>query len=104
MKKILLIAVIASLPLAAQAIDVNVNLGNLRVDAPGVSLTFGSRNDRGYYWDGQDWRDADYWRKHNGPRGERYYTGRGRGRGHDRHHDDHDRRHCPPGHAKKGEC
>ena len=102
MKKILMLVAIASAPLLAQAIDVNVNLGNVRVDAPGVSVTFGSRNDRGYYWDGYDWRAPDYWKKHNGPRGERYYTGRGdNGRHHGHDHDHHD---CPPGQAKKGRC
>ena len=99
MKKILMLLAIASAPLLAQAVDVNVNLGNVRVDAPGVSVTFGSRNDRGYYWDGYDWRDPDYWRRHEGPRGEKYYTGRGnQGAPH------HNGGHCPPGQAKKGNC
>ncbi|MER2541573.1 MAG: hypothetical protein ABTQ26_20205, partial [Azonexus sp.] len=40
-----------------------------------------------------------YWKEHNGPKGEKYYTGRGnngvphQGGGH-----------CPPGQAKKGNC
>ena len=78
--------------------DINVNVGSVRVDAPGVSITFGSRNDRGYYWDGHEWRDPDYWRRHDGPRGERYYTGRGKGVPH------RDGGFCPPGQAKKGNC
>ena len=77
MKKIVITALFGALPWFASAADINVNLGSVRVDAPGVSVTFGTRNDRGYYWDGYDWRDPGYWRSHNGPRGERYYTGRG---------------------------
>lgn len=94
MKKLLLAALIAASPLLANAVDVNVNLGNVRVQAPGVTVTFGSRDDRGYYWDGYYWRDAGYWKQHNGPRGEKYYTGRGNKGG----------SHCPPGQAKKGNC
>jgi hypothetical protein len=67
-EKILLALAIAATPLLATAVDVNVNLGNVRIDAPGVSVTFGSRNDRGYYWDGYDWREPTYWREHNGHR------------------------------------
>ena len=100
MKKILLTALLGALPWLASAADINVNLGSVRVDAPGVSVTFGSRNDRGYYWDGYDWREPRYWQEHQGPRGPKYYTGHGKGRGHD---DDGDR-HCPPGQAKKGRC
>ncbi|MDR2186669.1 MAG: DUF2502 domain-containing protein [Azonexus sp.] len=69
MKKLILAAFIAAAPLFAQA-DVNINIG-----APGISIIFGSRDDRGYYWDGYDWRDHIYWEKHLGPRGQRYYTG-----------------------------
>jgi len=92
LKKLILAALIGSTPLLAQAIDINV--GGVRVQAGGVSVTFGSRDNRGYYWDGYEYRDPDYWRKHNGPRGERYYTGHGKGKGN----------HCPPGQAKKGNC
>lgn len=99
MKKILFAMAIAGASCLANAVDVNVNLGNVRIDAPGVSVTFGSRNDRGYYWDGYDWREPAYWKQHNGPRGEKYYTGRGNKKGH--HKDD---GHCPPGQAKKGNC
>ena len=48
MKKILLAALLGALPWLASAADINVNLGSVRVDAPGVSVTFGARNDRGY--------------------------------------------------------
>lgn len=99
MKKLLLALSIAASPLLAQAVDVNVNVGNMRIDAPGVSVTFGSRDTRGYYWDGYEYRDPRYWREHDGHRGEKYYTGRGnRGVPHQ------DGGHCPPGQAKKGNC
>lgn len=100
MKKIILSALISTASLCASAVDVNVNLGSVRVQGPGgVTVTFGSRDTRGYYWDGYEYRDPDYWRRHDGHRGEKYYTGRGnngvphQGGGH-----------CPPGQAKKGNC
>lgn len=94
MKKFILAAAIAATPLLAGATDVNVNLGNVRIQAPGVTVTFGARDNRGYYWDGYEYRDPSYWKQHNGPRGEKYYTGHpGKGNGG-----------CPPGQAKKGRC
>ncbi|MDD2744758.1 MAG: DUF2502 domain-containing protein [Rhodocyclaceae bacterium] len=99
MKKIIFAAMVATAPILASAVDINVNLGTVRIDAPGVRVTFGSRNDRGYYWDGHDWRDPGYWKKHHGPRGEKHYTGRsGPGVPHQAGG------HCPPGQAKKGNC
>lgn len=96
MKKLLLAALISTTPLLASAVDVNVNLGNVRIQGPGgVTVTFGSRDARGYYWDGYEYRDPDYWRRHDGHRGEKYYTGHGKGHG---------GHHCPPGQAKKGNC
>ena len=95
MKKLLLAVLIAASPLVSTASDVNVNLGNVRIQAPGVSVTFGSRDNRGYYWDGYDYRDPKYWKENNGPRGEKYYTGHGKNKGGS---------HCPPGQAKKGNC
>lgn len=94
MKKIILAAAIAACPLFAQAIDVNVDLGSGKVQVPGANVSFGSRDSRGYYWDGHEYRDPDYWKKHDGNRGEKYYTGRGK-KGDE---------HCPPGQAKKGNC
>lgn len=94
MKKLLLILTLATSPLLATAIDLNVG-----IQAPGVTITFGTRDPRGYYWDGYAYRDPQYWKTHNGARGERYYTGRGgngvphQGGGF-----------CPPGQAKKGNC
>jgi len=99
MHKLLIAAALAAAPLLAPAADIKVDIGNVRVQAPGVTVTFGSRNDQGYYWDGYDWRDQDYWKRHNGPRGEKYYTGRG-----DRGVPHQDGGHCPPGQAKKGRC
>jgi len=99
MKKLIACALIALSPMLAHAVDVNVNLGNVRIDAPGATITFGSRDKRGYYWDGYDWRDERYWRDNNGPRGEKYYTGHGNkgGKGGGGYH-------CPPGQSKKGNC
>ena len=98
MNKLLLALLIALSPIAASAVDVNVDLGQTTIRTPGGSITFGDRDKRGYYWDGDDWRAPDYWRKHNGPRGERHYTGRGKGVPHQ------DGGFCPPGQAKKGRC
>ena len=98
MKKWILTGLIALVPLLAQAADVNVDLGSVRVQTP--SVTFGSRDNRGYYWDGGDWRDHDYWERHHGPRGEKYYTGhRPQGVPHQGK-----KGFCPPGQAKKGNC
>jgi hypothetical protein len=94
--------------LLANAADININLGGTRVQAPGVSVTFGSRDNRGYYWDGYDYREPAYWKQHDGPRGERYYTAHGNRDEHRRRDDRDDHReggrHCPPGQAKKGNC
>jgi hypothetical protein len=97
MKKLILAALIACAPVLAQAIDVNVS--GLRVEAQGVNVTFGSRDNRGYYWDGGEYRNPDYWKQHNGPRGQQFYTGRGNsGAAHQKG------KQCPPGQAKKGNC
>jgi hypothetical protein len=98
MKKLIITALLAATPLLVQAADVRVDIGSVRVQAPGVTVTFGSRDTRGYYWDGYDWRDRNYWQRHNGPRGEKYYTGRGKGVPHQ------GPGFCPPGQAKKGNC
>ncbi|WP_298397803.1 DUF2502 domain-containing protein [Azonexus hydrophilus] len=98
MKKFLCAALIAATPLLAGASDIRVDVGSLRVQTGGVTVTFGSRNDRGYYWDGYEWREPGYWKKHHGPRGEKYYTGRPQGVPHQ------GPGFCPPGQAKKGNC
>jgi hypothetical protein len=85
--------------LSAQAVDINVDLGGVRVQTPGgTAIAFGSRDNRGYYWDGGDWRDRAYWESHNDPRGEKYYTCR-QPKG-----APHPGKKCPPGQAKKGNC
>ena len=42
MKQLLIAALIAGAPLLAHAGDIIVNIGSVRVDAPGVFVTFGS--------------------------------------------------------------
>ncbi|MEX3840182.1 hypothetical protein [Paraburkholderia sp. BR10882] len=70
---------------AVHATDVNVgiNVGAPVVVAPpaAVVVTPGWHDDR--YWDGHRYWNRDDWEKHH-------------------HHDK--GWHCPPGHAKKGEC
>jgi len=100
MKKCLLISLVLSAsPLLANAGDLQIDISGLRIQAPGVTVTFGSRDDRGYYWDGEEYRDSKYWREHDGHKGEKYYKRRAnngvpnQGGGF-----------CPPGQAKKGNC
>lgn len=97
-KKLLLAALIAASPLFASAADLSVEIGSATIKSGNVTVTFGSRNDRGYYWDGYEWRAPAYWKKHHGPRGEKYYTGRPQGVPHQ------GGGFCPPGQAKKGKC
>jgi hypothetical protein len=92
MKHLIAAALLAAPTFAALAADVNVNVGSGRTQAA-VTLTFGSRDHRGYYWDGYQYRDPTYWKNHNGNKGQKYYTGHGKGNGG-----------CPPGQAKKGNC
>jgi len=98
MKKFLGAALIAATPMLAGASDIRVDVGSVRVQTGGITVTFGIRNDRGYYWDGYEWREPGYWKKHHGPRGEKYYTGRPQGVPHQ------GPGFCPPGQAKKGNC
>ena len=93
MKKSVMTIMLLCSTWTAGAADVNVDVGNARIQVPGATITFGSKDNRGYYWDGDTYRDPDYWRKHDGPKGEKSYTGRGKGNGG-----------CPPGQAKKGKC
>ncbi|HKR44616.1 MAG TPA: hypothetical protein VJU59_33920 [Paraburkholderia sp.] len=82
-----LAAAAISLTSAAQATDVNVgiNVGTPVVIAPAppaaIVVTPGWHGDR--YWDGHRYWERDDWERHH-------------------HHDK--GWHCPPGHAKKGEC
>lgn len=57
-KLILVLAVLLTLPAIAQA---DVELG---VNMPGLSLHIGDRDNRGYYWDGGDWRPPGWWDHH----------------------------------------
>ncbi|TJZ65003.1 DUF2502 domain-containing protein [Chitiniphilus eburneus] len=111
MRKSLLIAAIIALPACfqAQAADVNVS-----ISAPGVSIQIGDRDQRGYYWDGYDWREPRWWHDHQGrhvgerhPKGD-YWDGhrwRDQKWWNDHHHHPHKKPgHCPPGQAKKGNC
>ncbi|WBF43539.1 DUF2502 domain-containing protein [Serratia rubidaea] len=59
MNKMLLLMCLL-LPVAAQA-DVSID-----INVPGVSLHLGDRDDRGYYWDGYDWRPPQWWHAHQG--------------------------------------
>jgi len=77
-------AVMAGLPQFAQASDVQINVDSARIQSGNTTITFGSRDKRGYYWDGNQWRDPIYWEKNHG-----------KGKGNDG---------CPPGQAKKGKC
>lgn len=59
-KSLLLLCCALALPVIAQAnvsIDVNV---------PGVTLHLGDQDQRGYYWDGYDWRPPQWWHEHQG--------------------------------------
>lgn len=77
MKKILMVLVVAlSFPLFSHA---EVELG---INVPGISLHIGDQDRRGYYWDGDYWRDPGWWSHHREERGRwvwidepRYYDG-----------------------------
>ena len=110
-RKNLLIAAATMLPGLAMA-DIAVS-----VQVPGISIAFGDRDYRGYYWDGGVWRSPGWWYqrypRYVVEREVRYYPVPVRER-YWRDHDD-DRRyyhqkppkgyyHCPPGQGKKGRC
>lgn len=84
MKRMYGLVLLVGLPLFAQANDVRVNVDGPRVQGGKVNVTYGSRDKRGYYWDGNQWRDPAYWEKN-----------KGQGKGNNG---------CPPGQAKKGKC
>lgn len=58
--------------------------GGISINAPGVSINIGSRDRRGYYWDGYEWRSPDWWKHRKGYYGHRnrhgYYWDGGRWR------------------------
>jgi hypothetical protein len=93
MKRIFIAAAFASIGIGASglanAVDVGVGI-NIGVPppvvvapAPVVVVSPGWYGDR--YWDGRRYWDRDEWEEHH-------------------HHHGHEDYHCPPGHAKKGEC
>lgn len=59
-KYLLLLGVLSLMPLAVQA-DVSLD-----INMPGVSLHLGDQDNRGYYWDGYDWRPPQWWHEHRG--------------------------------------
>ncbi|WP_145556724.1 DUF2502 domain-containing protein [Yersinia canariae] len=59
-KYLLLLGVLSLMPLVAQA-DVSLD-----INIPGVSLHLGDQDNRGYYWDGYDWRPPQWWHEHRG--------------------------------------
>lgn len=62
MKPATLFAVLLTLasPLVAQPASANGAVVRL---APGVTLSFGDRDPRGYYWDGDRWREPGWWHR-----------------------------------------
>ena len=59
-KSLLLLCCALALPVIAQA-NVSIDL-----NVPGVSLHLGDQDQRGYYWDGYDWRPPQWWHGHQG--------------------------------------
>lgn len=59
-KSLLLLCCALALPVIAQA-NVSIDL-----NVPGVSLHLGDQDQRGYYWDGYDWRPPQWWHEHQG--------------------------------------
>ncbi|OVZ84391.1 hypothetical protein CBW54_14925 [Yersinia kristensenii] len=59
-KYLLLLSVLSLMPLTVQA-DVSLD-----INIPGVSLHLGDQDNRGYYWDGYDWRPPQWWHEHRG--------------------------------------
>ncbi|MBN3779017.1 hypothetical protein G3O06_15880 [Burkholderia sp. Ac-20345] len=99
MKKTLLLscafAAAAGLSATAHATNIGINIGvptpvvtapTITVPAPVQVVTPGWYGDR--YYDGHRYWTRGQWNERSG---------------HD-HHDGEGRHHCPPGHAKKGEC
>jgi hypothetical protein len=91
MKHLFIAAALADIGMGASglanAVDVGVGI-NIGVPppvvvAPAPVVVVSPGWHEGRYWDGHRYWDRDEWEEH-------------------RHHHGHD--HCPPGHAKKGEC
>ncbi|MCZ4058575.1 DUF2502 domain-containing protein [Pantoea sp. LMR881] len=59
-KTAILLSILLGMPLLVNAsVSVNIN-------TPGVSIHIGDRDNRGYYWDGYDWRAPTWWKQHQG--------------------------------------
>jgi len=80
----------ALLPAAAPVVQAS----NFSLNTPGLSISIGDRDRRGYYWDGYDWRNPSWWNAyrghnygHRGPRGYYWdgYRWRDQGWWNDRH-------------------
>ena len=82
---------------SAGAVDVGVNIGIptpvVVTPSPGVSLAPGWQGDR--YYDGHRYWTRNEWEDHQRNVGSK---------GKERHGHRPVERHCPPGHAKKGQC
>lgn len=59
-KTALFLSILLGMPLLASA------SASHHVNAPGVNAHIGDRDQRGYYWDGFDWRTAKWWNAHHG--------------------------------------
>ena len=94
MKKMaMLLCVLSGMPLLANA-GVSID-----IHSPGISIQPGDRDQRGYYWDGYDWRAPQWWHAHRGqhvgergPRGD-YWNGNGWQPHAPQHHSDPQPRH-----------
>lgn len=93
---------VLALPAIAQAgvsLDINV---------PGVSLHLGDQDNRGYYWDGYDWRPPQWWHSHKGghigDRNERgmYWNGGGWQQHRPEHRNNEPHNNGPRGHDNRG--
>ncbi|WP_288842643.1 DUF2502 domain-containing protein [uncultured Deefgea sp.] len=66
MNKLFILAISAAcaFPLSAAA-SINISIGTPVVISPAAPiLQLGSRNHRGYYWDGRHWQTPRYWSSH----------------------------------------
>ena len=52
-KSLLILTLLVGLPIFAQAADVRINVDNVKIQSGNTTITFGDRDRRGYYWDGQ---------------------------------------------------
>ncbi|MDR3431269.1 MAG: DUF2502 domain-containing protein [Rouxiella aceris] len=62
--------------------SIPVHADGISISMPGLSISIGSRDNRGYYWDGYDWRSPDWWQNRDnyyGYRNDRGYYWDGRG-------------------------